>query len=87
MPSRQLLASQGYRPVDTLPFRKQFPAEVDAASTFHKNVERLAIVGLNFDAILKEASSVGVQHYFVEQDQTPGDPIESLRQSYAFLSQ
>ncbi len=36
--------------------------------------------------ILTAASAAGVQHYIVEQDQTPGDPVASLRQSFAFLS-
>ena len=31
-------------------------------------------------------ASAGVKHYYVEQDQTPGDPLESLRQSYGYLS-
>jgi sugar phosphate isomerase/epimerase len=37
-------------------------------------------------AVLKAASKAGVKHYFVEQDQTPGDPIDSLRQSYNYLA-
>jgi sugar phosphate isomerase/epimerase len=36
--------------------------------------------------VLRAAESAGVQHYYVEQDQTPGDPVDSLRQSYSFLS-
>ena len=32
--------------------------------------------------VLKAAAQAGVKHYFVEQDQTPGDPIDSLRQSF-----
>jgi len=36
-------------------------------------------------AVLKAASEVGVKHYFVEQDQTPGDPVASLRQSFEYL--
>lgn len=40
---------------------------------------------LDFPAILKAATAAGVQHYFVEQDQTPGDPLASLRESYTFL--
>lgn len=40
---------------------------------------------LDFPAILKTAESVGVKHYFVEQDQTPGEPIESLKKSYDYL--
>jgi len=40
---------------------------------------------LDWPAILRAAASAGVAHYFVEQDQTPGDPVESLRQSFDFL--
>lgn len=40
---------------------------------------------LDFGAILRTAESIGVKHYFVEQDQTPGDPLESLKKSYTFL--
>ncbi len=31
------------------------------------------------------ADAAGVEHYFVEQDQTPGDPIASLRKSFEYL--
>jgi sugar phosphate isomerase/epimerase len=41
---------------------------------------------LDIPAVLSAADSAGVQHYFVEQDQTPGDPIASLRKSYEYLS-
>jgi sugar phosphate isomerase/epimerase len=41
---------------------------------------------LDWPVILRVAASAGVQHYFVEQDQTPGDPVESLRQSFRYLS-
>lgn len=40
---------------------------------------------LDFAAILRTAESIGVKHYFVEQDQTPGDPVDSLAQSYRYL--
>lgn len=40
---------------------------------------------IDFPAILKAADSIGVQHYFVEQDHTPGDPMISLRESYTYL--
>jgi hypothetical protein len=36
--------------------------------------------------VLRAAKPAGVEHYFVEQDQTPGDPVESLRISYQYLS-
>jgi sugar phosphate isomerase/epimerase len=40
---------------------------------------------LDFLAVLRAAEAAGVKHYFVEQDQTPGDPVDSLRKSYEFL--
>jgi sugar phosphate isomerase/epimerase len=42
---------------------------------------------LDFPAILKAADAAGVEHYFVEQDHTPGDPLVSLKKSFAFLQQ
>jgi sugar phosphate isomerase/epimerase len=41
---------------------------------------------IDIPAVLRAADAAGVKHYFVEQDQTPGDPIASLRQSYKYLS-
>ncbi len=35
--------------------------------------------------VLAAAAEAGVQHYFVEQDQTPGDPLASLRKSFEYL--
>jgi sugar phosphate isomerase/epimerase len=40
---------------------------------------------IDIPAVLTAANSAGVRHYFVEQDQTSGDPIASLRQSYTYL--
>jgi sugar phosphate isomerase/epimerase len=40
---------------------------------------------IDIAAVLKAAQSAGVQHYFVEQDQTPGAPLDSLRKSYEYL--
>ncbi len=40
---------------------------------------------IDFPAVLRAAAPAGVEHYFVEQDATPGDPVESLRQSYEYL--
>lgn len=41
---------------------------------------------LDFPAILAAARTAGVKHYFVEQDYTPGDPVESLKKSYTYLT-
>jgi sugar phosphate isomerase/epimerase len=58
---------------------------------FKESVDRGAFkeVGsgvIDWPAVLRAAAAGGVQHYFVEQDQTPGDPVESLRQSFGYLS-
>jgi sugar phosphate isomerase/epimerase len=42
---------------------------------------------LDIAGILKAAMKSGVKHYFVEQDQTPGPAIPSLKQSYEALRQ
>jgi len=57
---------------------------------FNENVPKTAFkeVGsgsINVPAVLAAADAAGVRHYFVEQDQTPGDPIASLRKSYDYL--
>ena len=41
---------------------------------------------LDFPAILTAARQAGIRHYFVEQDETPGEPIESLKKSYRYLA-
>jgi len=40
---------------------------------------------LDWPKVLKAANAAGVKHYFVEQDQTPGNPVDSLRVSYEYL--
>jgi len=35
--------------------------------------------------VLKAAAAAGAKHYFVEQDQTPGNPLDSLKQSADYL--
>jgi sugar phosphate isomerase/epimerase len=41
---------------------------------------------VDWPKVLRAAAAAKVAHYFVEQDQTPGDPVESLRQSFGYLS-
>lgn len=40
---------------------------------------------IDIPRVLRAAAAAGAKHYFVEQDQTPGDPLESLRGSFAYL--
>lgn len=37
---------------------------------------------LDFVSIIKACEKAGTKHYFVEQDQTPGPPLDSLKLSY-----
>jgi sugar phosphate isomerase/epimerase len=41
---------------------------------------------IDIPAVLRAAAQAGVKHYFVEQDQTTGNPIDSLRESFEYLS-
>ncbi len=41
---------------------------------------------LDWPGILEAAKEAGVERLFVEQDQTPGDPLESVRKSFEYLS-
>jgi sugar phosphate isomerase/epimerase len=41
---------------------------------------------MDIPGLLRAAAAAGVEHYIVEQDQTPGDPVDSLRRSYGYLS-
>ena len=40
---------------------------------------------IDFKAIFARARGAGVRHYFVEQDETPGSPFESLKVSLDYL--
>lgn len=42
---------------------------------------------INFKQIFAQANKAGVKHFFVEQDQTPGNPFESIQISYNYLKQ
>jgi sugar phosphate isomerase/epimerase len=61
------------------------------APRFNENIPRAAFHDLSNGAVdipgvLRAAKQAGVKHYFVEQDETPGDPIESLRKSFQYLA-
>jgi sugar phosphate isomerase/epimerase len=40
---------------------------------------------IDFVSIFKQAKLAGIQHYFVEQDNCPGNPLTSVEQSLNFL--
>lgn len=41
---------------------------------------------IDFKAIFAQSKKAGVKHYFVEQDQTPASPFDSIKVSYDYLS-
>ena len=41
---------------------------------------------LDWEAILAAADEAGAERLFVEQDETPGDPLASVRQSFEYLN-
>ena len=51
----------------------------------HGTFREVGSGNLDFKAILNTAHDIGVKHYFVEQDWTPGDPLVSLKKSYDYL--
>ena len=62
----------------------------EVTKQYHEKVPREAFreVGngvIEIPKVLKAAQQAGVKHCFVEQDQTPGDPLASLRESYQYL--
>ena len=62
----------------------------DTPVQFNESVEKTAFaeVGsgtVDIPGVLKAAQAIGVEHYFVEQDQSP-DPLASLKKSYGYLA-
>jgi sugar phosphate isomerase/epimerase len=64
---------------------KDAPVALDESKVPPAAFKEVGSGGLDFPAILKACRDAGVQHYFVEQDHTPGPPPESLRKSVAYL--
>ena len=64
---------------------KNMPVTFDESKAKPSDFKEVGNGALDFPAILRAAEKAGVAHYFVEQDHTPGDPVESLRVSYQHL--
>jgi sugar phosphate isomerase/epimerase len=61
------------------------PPELDESKVGKPAFKEVGSGTLDFPAILRACKDVGVQHYFVEQDQVPADPLASLKQSVTYL--
>jgi sugar phosphate isomerase/epimerase len=64
---------------------KDQPNSYDTDKVKHDEFLEVGAGSIDWSKVLKNAERAGVQHFYVEQDYTPGDPIESLRKSYAYL--
>jgi len=42
---------------------------------------------INFKEIFADSDKAGIKHYFVEQDETPGSPFDSIKMSIDYLKQ
>jgi sugar phosphate isomerase/epimerase len=40
---------------------------------------------IDFKSIFKQADKAGMKYFFVEQDQTPGSPFDSIAKSIAYI--
>jgi sugar phosphate isomerase/epimerase len=61
------------------------PVLYDEAKAKPADFKEVGNGSLDFPAILRKAEKANVAHYFVEQDHTPHDPVNSLRVSYQHL--
>jgi sugar phosphate isomerase/epimerase len=59
--------------------------EMRAENVGKEAFQELGAGVINLAAVLESAKRVDVAHYFVEQDQTPGDPLASLKTSFDYL--
>jgi sugar phosphate isomerase/epimerase len=59
--------------------------ELDESKVAKTAFKELGAGTLDMPGILKACQEVGVAHYFVEQDQVPADPLDSLKQSVKYL--
>jgi sugar phosphate isomerase/epimerase len=64
---------------------KDMPVSYRTSAVKHEEFLEVGSGSIDWSKVLKNAEHAGVQHFYVEQDFTPGDPIESLRKSYAYL--
>lgn len=57
----------------------------DMDATPKKNFTEVGRGVISFREIFAQAKKAGIKHYFVEQDETPASPFESIKTSYDFL--
>jgi sugar phosphate isomerase/epimerase len=76
---------------DPLKYFNQYPGRFPLVHVkdMDKNSENFTEVGrgrVDFKRVFAQSEKGGIKHYFVEQDETPGSPFDSLKISYDYLS-
>lgn len=66
--------------------KRDAPTVLSEAAVARDTFVEVGSGALDFPDILGAARAAGVAHYFVEQDATPGDAVESLKTSFAYLA-
>jgi sugar phosphate isomerase/epimerase len=64
---------------------KGTPNSYDTDKVKHEEFLEVGAGAIDWGKVLKAGAKAGARHFYVEQDYTPGDPIESLKKSYAYL--
>jgi sugar phosphate isomerase/epimerase len=57
----------------------------DMAKTPPHSFTEVGNGSIDFKRIFAQAKTAGLQHFFVEQDQTPGSPFDSIQQSISYI--
>jgi sugar phosphate isomerase/epimerase len=57
----------------------------DMDNTTNRNFTEVGNGIINFKEIFKHANTAGLKYFFVEQDQTPGSPFDSITQSINYI--
>jgi len=79
----------GQNPVELM---KKYPGRFkmahikDMDKTPEKSFTEVGNGSIDFKTFLKEAQTAGFQHYFVEQDKTPANPLISIEKSFKYLN-
>lgn len=68
-------------------YPKRFPLVhvKDMDKTFEKSFSEVGRGTIDFKQIFAKSKLAGIEHYFIEQDETPADPFESVKISLKFL--
>ena len=80
----------GYKPLELF---KKYPGRYplwhvkDMDDTPAHNFTEVGNGIIDFKPIFAYAKEAGMQHFFVEQDECPGDPFVSIKKSYQYLEQ